>query len=60
MLRLKLRREAIEAEEKLKYGMTRIREELARHESGDQIAKDLEILEKEVEKEIEDIEKEVE
>lgn len=60
MLRLKLRREAVEAEEKLKYGMTRIREEITRHESGDQIAKDLEILEKEVEKEIKDIEKEVE
>jgi len=40
--------------------MSRIREELARHESADQIQKDLTQLEKDVEKEMEDIEKETE
>ena len=55
MFKLRLRKEAAEAEQALKYGMTRIREEVARHESSEQITKDIDATVQQVEKEMKDI-----
>lgn len=55
MLKLRLRKEAHEAEEAFKYSLTRVKEEVSRHEDPVKVEKDLEQMEQKVDKEIKDI-----